>query len=183
MKIYLAAHYRSHAHGTLINAASIAVHGARGVFGHTMHATHVYVVAIDGALGFRLDGDIPTSRTRSLGGLAASGICAPRWWRMPDDGAREALKRAMALVEKPARYDELEILQAGAQATAAALGLPLPPVRGDHLRTAMICTRLASRVLGLDVPDLFPESCVKAALSAGYVPVRVADALEGVVVP
>lgn len=181
MKVYLASHYRDHPHGVAINQFSIRTHGAEGLFGHRRHATHVYVVAVDGSLGIRLDGDVPVSRTRSLGGLRPSGVYAPRWFRMPDADAPEALRRLQKRIDEPAVYDGGEIVQAALRAIFGRLPFLRPGA--DPVKRAMICTRLAAGVLGLKVDDLFPEACVKAALASGYVPVRVADVLEGVVVP
>ena len=182
--IYLAVHHRQHPHGVAINRASIVTLGGPGVHGPERHATHAYVVLRTGDVCLRLDGDVPRASFGPWGasfGVPQAGNMAPLLWRAPV-GA-DAVERMLSLAHDRPAYDPTEIGQAALTALRSLLeNMPIPfagnlgGIPGfrsrdqvhDAVRRAMICTRLASRVLGISPPDLYPETMARMVGRLGW---------------
>lgn len=194
--IYLAAHARRNTkHGSAIAAASNAAIGGTGSMHGGQHATHVYVVARVGDLFLRLDGDAPFARFGPWDlrfGVHADGPLSARLWRVPDtDGA--CFERMLKLADDPPPYDPMEIGQATLTALRelinnipfpwGRIALPrVPKVRSeiaDACTRAMICTRLAGRVLGITPPTLYPESLCRVGTTAFGQSLSVHEVLHG----
>jgi len=195
MTIYLAVHHRTHTpHGFAINRASITALGGPGIHGPDRHGTHAYVVARVGGYLLRLDGDVPRATFMPWGasyGVPQTGHGAPLLWRCHVGQA--GMDRFMRLAYERPPYDPAEIGQATLTALVAFLdNLPMP-FRGsvgvasgiknraqvhDAVRGAMICTRLASRVLDVEPPDLYPESLARMARALGWSGPHLPSAIE-----
>jgi len=194
--IYLAAHARKNTkHGQAISAASNAALGGAGSAHNGQHATHVYVVARVGDIFLRLDGDVPFAKFgpwHPRFGVYADGPLSALLWRVYDtDGA--CFEQMLTLADNPPPYDPLEIGQATLTALRELINnipfpwgrvaLPrVPKLRSDVADAcvrAMICTRLAGKVLGITPPTLYPESLCRVASTAFGPSMGVAEVLRG----
>lgn len=168
MRLFLASHHRRHPHGLAINAASRIAHPGPGVHRKDRHSTHVYVVArTQAGVCLRLDGDVPRATFGPWGrdfGVPVSGDDAPMLWEV-DSTQRQRAAFLRLAHERPV-YDPSEIAVAALAAWSALLPA-VPPhqlarLPADAFPAAMICTRVASEVLGLPVDSMFPEALCRA---------------------
>lgn len=185
--LYLATHHRQHPHGAAINRASIITLGPDGAHGYERHATHAYVVARVGGYCLRLDGDVPRATFGPWGadyGVPQFGVMAPLLWRVPVGEA--AFKRMLQLAHERPAYDPGEIGQAALSAIRALVeNMPLPfalPRKtevSDVVKRAMICSRLAARVLDVAPDDLYPETLARMAKRLGWSGPHLPEVVEG----
>lgn len=171
MDLYLGALVnREEPHGRAIQQASRIVLGPR-VDG-APHATHVFVAVRDERMPswLRLDGDVPRATFEAWSGKSEH---ATRMWRVPHGGTADQFGRFWRLAEELPRYDWKEI---AGEATRVVVKiarelLPFIPELGrtrDAVTRAMICTRLANKVLGDETETLFPEERVRNAEKEGW---------------
>jgi len=163
MRMFLASHHRRHPHGLAINAASRLAHTGPGVHRKDRHSTHVYVVArTQAGVCLRLDGDVPRASFGPWGrdfGVPLTGDDAPILWEV--DGTKRQREAFLRLAHERPAYDAAEIAAAMLHATRLMpAGLPAKVARmpAEAFPAAMICTRLASVVLGIPIDSMFPEA-------------------------
>jgi hypothetical protein len=164
--------------GRVIQLSSRAVHGSRA--DGQDHWTHVFVAARDASIPvwLRLDGDavvvpgkLPRATFEAWSGRSITHVT--RLWRVPGGGDAAQFGRFWRLAEDLPPYDWGEIAGEASRVVIelARELLPFLPDPGrarDDVACAMICTRLAATVLGVETPTLFPEALVRHAEREGW---------------